>query len=336
MRKPYDEPMESQEQTPKILDQVRNLMRLNHYSIHTERSYLDWIKRYIVFHRMRCREDLAGGEAKIEAFLTHLAIDGKVAASTQNQAMNALVFLYRKVLEVALDQRIDAVRAERKVNVPVVLDRPEVARVLALLQGEPQVIVKLLYGSGLRIMEAVRLRIKDIDFRMKQVTVRSGKGEKDRYTTLAASLIPLLENQMEKARVLHEQDLAAGHGAVYLPYALERKYPNAAKEWPWQYLFPARDVSTDPLTGIVRRHHVDPGVVNKAIKVAARRAGVTKVISAHTFRHSFATSLLQRGTDIRTIQQLLGHSDVATTMIYTHVLQQGGQGVPSPLDDLRA
>ena len=183
---------------------------------------------------------------------------------------------------------------------------------------------------------AVRLRVKDLDFQMRQVTVRSGKGDKDRFTTLSAGLIPLLENHLQKVKVLHDQDLAAGHGTVYLPYALERKYPNAAREWSWQYLFPARDVSTDPLTGIVRRHHVDPAVVNKAIKVAARRALLTKVISAHTFRHSFATHLLQRGTDIRTIQQLLGHSDVATTMIYTHVLQQGGQGVPSPLDDLHS
>ena len=326
--------MSSQEQTPRLLDQVRNVMRLHHYSIHTERSYTDWIKRYIRFHHMRRREDLANGESKIETFLTDLAVNGKVAPSTQNQAMNALVFLYRQVLKAPLDEKIDAVRADRKVNVPVVLTREEVAKVVSLLDGEAQTIVKLLYGSGLRIMEAVRLRVKDVDFQMKQVTVRSGKGDKDRFTTLPVSLIPPLENQMRKARVLHEQDLAQGHGAVYLPYALARKYPSAAKEWAWQYLFPARDLSTDPLAGVLRRHHVDPSVVNKAIKVAVRRAGLTKVISAHSFRHSFATHLLQRGTDIRTIQELLGHADVATTMIYTHVLQQGGQGVPSPLDDL--
>jgi len=326
--------MNSQEQTPRLLDQVRNVMRLHHYSIHTERSYTDWIKRYIHFHHMRRREDLANGESKIETFLTDLAVNGKVAPSTQNQAMNALVFLYRQVLKAPLDEKIDAVRADRKVNVPVVLTREEVAKVVSLLDGEAQTIVKLLYGSGLRIMEAVRLRVKDVDFQMKQVTVRSGKGDKDRFTTLPVSLIPPLENQMRKARVLHEQDLAQGHGAVYLPYALARKYPSAAKEWAWQYLFPARDLSTDPLAGVLRRHHVDPSVVNKAIKVAVRRAGLTKVISAHSFRHSFATHLLQRGTDIRTIQELLGHADVATTMIYTHVLQQGGQGVPSPLDDL--
>lgn len=326
--------MNDQEQNPRILDQVRQVMRLHHYSLHTERTYRDWIKRFIRFHQMKCREDLADGERKIEAFLTDLAAKGKVSAATQNQAMNALVFLYKRVLGTALEGRIDALRAQRKVNVPVVLTREEVAKVLSLLEGVPQLIVKMLYGSGLRIMEAVRLRIKDVDFQMKQVTVRSGKGDKDRVTTLSGALLPLLENHLQKVKVLHEQDLAAGGGEVYLPYALERKYPNAAREWGWQYLFPARDVSVDPLTGVVRRHHVDPAVVNKAIKVAARRTGLAKVISAHTFRHSFATALLQRGTDIRTIQALLGHEDVSTTMIYTHILQQGGQGVPSPLDDL--
>lgn len=319
---------------PKLLDQVRNVLRLHHYSIHTEHSYVDWIKRYIRFHDMTSRDDLTDGERKIEAFLTDLAVNGKVAPSTQNQAMNALVFLYRQVLEQPLDQKIDAIRAERKANVPVVLTREEVGKVLALIERTPQLVVKMLYGSGLRMTEALRLRIKDIDFAMRQVTVRSGKGDRDRVTTLAATAIPLLEAQMRKVKVFHEQDLAAGSGSVYLPHALERKYPNAAKEWGWQYLFPARDISEDPRSGIVRRHHVDPGVINKAIKVAARRAGIAKVISAHTFRHCFATHLLERGTDIRTIQALLGHRDVATTMIYTHVLQQGGFGVASPLDGL--
>jgi site-specific recombinase XerD len=209
--------MEGQEQAPKLLVQVRNVLRLHHYSIHTERSYVDWIKRYIYFHHMRCREDLADGERKIEAFLTDLAVRGKVAASTQNQAMNALVFLYRKVLEKPLDEVIDAVRAERKVNVPVVLTREEVSRVIAVMEGAPQLIVKLLYGSGLRILEAVRLRVKDVDFAMKQVTVRSGKGEKDRFTTLSASLIPLLQDHLRRVKGFHEKDLAEGHGAVYLP-----------------------------------------------------------------------------------------------------------------------
>jgi integron integrase len=327
--------MSSQGQTPRLLDQVRETMRLHHYSIHTERSYVDWIKRYVHFHQMRSREDLADGERKIEAFLTDLAVKGQVSPSTQNQAMNALVFLYRQVLKMPLEERIDAVRADRKIHAPVVLTPEEVSRVMVWLEGEAELVVKLLYGSGLRIMEAVRLRVKDVDFRMKEITVRSGKGDKDRVTTLAVSLFGPLERQLQKARLLHEEDLKRGLGEVYLPYALARKYPNAAKEWSWQYVFPARELSVDPLTGVTRRHHIDPSVVNKAIKRAAQRAGLTKVISAHTFRHSFATALLQRGTDIRTIQELLGHNDVATTMIYTHVLQQGGQGVPSPLDDLK-
>lgn len=326
--------MQSQDQKPKILDQVRSIMRLHHYSIHTERSYIDWIKRYIAFHLMKSREDLAGGERKIEAFLTHLAVDEQVASATQNQAMNALVFLYKRVLQVPLNETINAVRADRKVNVPVVLTREEVVKVISFMEGVPQLIVKLLYGSGVRIMEAVRLRIKDVDFQMKQMTVRSGKGDKDRVTTFPTSVIPLLENHLAKIKVMHDQDIDQGHGEVYLPYAPSRKYPRAGKEWGWQYMFPARDLSTDPLTGTVRRHHVDPSVINKAIKTATRRTGLTKQISAHTFRHSFATHLLQRGTDIRTVQALLGHNDVATTMIYTHILQQGGQGVPSPLDDL--
>ena len=248
--------------------------------------------------------------------------------------MNALVFLYRRVLDQPLDEKIDAIRAERKINVPVVMTREEVTTVISLMGGVPQLIVKMLYGSGLRVLEAVRLRVKDLDFAMKQVTVRSGKGEKDRLTTLSASVIPLLSNHLQTVKTQHDQDLAEGHGAVYLPYALDRKYPGAAKTWGWQYVFPARELARDPRSGVVRRHHVDPAVVNKAIKVAVRKARLVKIVSAHTFRHSFATHLLQRGTDIRTIQDLLGHNDVSTTMIYTHVLQQGGQGVPSPLDDL--
>jgi len=326
--------VQSQEQKPKILDQVRSAMRLHHYSIHTERTYIDWIRRYIVFHAMKSREDLAYGEAKIEGFLTHLAVDEHVAPATQNQAMNALVFLYKRVLQVPLNETINAVRADTKMKVPVVLTREEVVKVISLLAGVPQLIVKLLYGSGLRIMEAVRLRIKDVDFQMKQITVRSGKGDKDRVTTFPSSVIPLLENHLARVKVMHDQDIAQGHGEVYLPYALNRKYPSAGKEWGWQYMFPARDLSTDQLADTKRRHHVDPSVINKAIKTATRRAGLTKQISAHTFRHSFATHLLQRGTDIRTVQALLGHNDVATTMIYTHILQQGGQGVLSPLDDL--
>jgi integron integrase len=283
---------------------------------------------------MRSRADLFPAEPKIETFLTDLAVRGDVASSTQNQAMNALVFLYKRVLDHALQGTIDAVRAAKKITVPVVMTREEVAPVLSLMDGTAQLVAKLLYGSGLRIMEAVRLRVKDIDYQMKQLTVRAGKGDKDRFTTFPASLTPLLQNHLTGVKALHQRDLAQGHGAVYLPHALARKYPKAAQEWGWQYVFPARTLSLDPRSGLTRRHHLDPSIVNKAIKVAVRRAGLTKQISAHTFRHSFATHLLQRGTDIRTIQQLLGHHDVATTMIYTHVLQQGGRGVPSPLDDL--
>jgi integron integrase len=321
-------------QSPKLLEEVRQVLRLHHYSIHTERSYVDWIVRFAHFHKMRSREDLLPPEPMIEAFLTHLAVNKNVAPSTQNQAMNALIFLYKRVLNLSMDGSINAVRADTKVNVPVVMTREEVAAVISLLNGTPQLVAKLLYGSGLRIMEAVRLRIQDLDFEMKQIIVRSGKGNKDRITTFPLSLTPLLQNHLAKVKTLHKQDLAQGHGDVYLPHALARKFRRAGKEWGWQYVFPARDLSIDPRTDITRRHHVDPSVINKAIKVAVRRAGLTKNISAHTFRHSFATHLLQRGTDIRTIQQLLGHKDLATTMIYTYILQQGAQGVPSPLDDL--
>ena len=319
---------------PRLLDEARRVLRLQHYSIHTERSYVDWIVRYVRFHKMQSRADLQPAEAKMEAFLSDLAVNQHVAPATQNQAMNALVFLYKRVLEQPLEGKIDALRAEQKVHVPVVLTREEVASVISLMEGTPQLVVKLLYGSGLRIMEAMRLRIKDVDFAMKQVTVRSGKGDKDRVTTFPASLTPLLQNHLARVKTLHQQDLAAGLGEVYLPHALNRKYPNAAREWGWQYIFPAREVSVDPRGGVKRRQHVDPSVINRAITVVVRRAHLTKIVSAHTFRHSCATHLLQRGTDIRTIQQLLGHNDLKTTMIYTHILQQGGQGVPSPLDDL--
>jgi len=249
--------------------------------------------------------------------------------------MNALVFLYKRFLKTPLDEEINAVRSRKKINIPEVLTREEVSGVLSLMNGTPQLVTKLLYGSGLRIMEAVRLRVKDIDFGFKQITVRSGKGDKDRVTPLPAALVPLLENYLERVRLLHEKDLQTGSGEVYLPHTLEKKYPKAPREWIWQYIFPARDLSTDPRAdGKIRRHHIDPSVVNRAIKVAVRQRGITKKVSAHTFRHSFATHLLQRGTDIRTIQALLGHKDVTTTMIYTHVLAQGGYGVKSPLDDL--
>jgi integron integrase len=244
------------------------------------------------------------------------------------------VFLYKRVLRISLDERIDALRAGESRHVPVVLTQDEVRRIVTLMEGTPQLAVKILYGSGLRITEAMRLRVQEVDFGMKQITVRSGKGAKDRVTTFAASVIGGLEEHLKRVKAIHRGDLEAGYGEVYLPHALARKYPNAAKEWGWQWVFPARGISVDPRSGTKRRHHIDASVVNKAIKAAVSRAGIVKRVSAHTFRHSFATHLLARGTDIRTIQALLGHKDVATTMIYTHVLQQGGEGVRSPLDDL--
>jgi integron integrase len=319
---------------PRLLDHVREVLRLHHYSIHTERAYCAWIRRYVKYHNITGREGLRDSERKIEAFLTHLAVEGNVSPSTQNQAMNALVFLYKQVLKMPVDQEINAVRARRKEHVPVVLQREEVAHVMAFMDGTPPLMAQLLYGSRLRIREGLRLRMKDIDFEMKAVTVRSGKGDKDRVATLSTSMIPLLKNHFAKVKALHEADLAQGYGAVYLPHALARKYPGAGREWGWQYVFPARHLSEDPRTGVVRRHHADASVVNKAIGMASRKVGLAKRVSAHTFRHSFATHLLQRGTDIRTVQALLGHKDVSTTMIYTHVLQQGGYGVASPLDDL--
>ena len=319
----------------KLLDEVRDYMRLHRYSIHTERTYCSWIVKFIQFHQMRSRQDLSPyGEKKIEAFLTDLAVRGNVSAATQNQAMNALVFLYKKVLRQPLDDEINAVRASKKLNVPVVMTREETAKVIALMSGTPQLVAKILYGCGLRISEAIRLRVQDIDYDLKTVTVRSGKGDKDRITTFPSSIIPFLQNHLAKVKSFHEADLDNGYGEVYMPHALARKYPNAAKEWGWQYVFPARTISVDPRSGVRRRHHIDPSVINKAIKQAVRKSGLTKRISAHTFRHSFATHLLQRGNDIRTIQALLGHRDVSTTMMYTHVLQQGGHGVSSPLDDL--
>ena len=317
----------------RLLDQVREVMRLKHYSIHTERSYIDWIRRYVRFHHLRSREELSGGEPKVEQFLSDLAVNGHVAASTQNQAFNALLFLYREVLHQPLED-IQSVRADRPVRVPVVLTVEEVKQVLLAMSGMPQLVAKLLYGSGLRLMEALRLRVQDLDFEMKQLTVRDEKGAKDRYTVLAEGVIPALREHLEQVRQIHGRDLAQGFGAVYLPGALDRKYPGAAREWGWQYVFPAQGLSLDPRSGQQRRHHVDEGTIQKAIKVAVGRVGIAKRATSHSFRHSFATHALQRGADIRTIQELLGHNDVSTTMIYTHVLRQGGAGMKSPLDCL--
>ena len=318
----------------KLLNEARTIMRRRHYSISTERSYCAWIKQYVLFHKMSSRKDLADGEKKIEAFLSYLAIHRKVAPSTQNQAMNALVFLHKHVLKEQLDGQINAERAPKRIKIPVVLTRAETARVISLLTNSHQLVVKLLYGSGLRIIECLRLRVQDVDFAMKTLIVRDGKGSKDRVTTFPLVLTDALRNHLHRVKLLHEHDLREGYGEVHMPYALARKYPKAAKEWRWQYVFPAGRISKDPRNGKMRRHHLDPSPINKAVAKAVRHADIDKHVTAHTFRHSFATHLLQRGTDIRTIQALLGHKDVSTTMIYTHILQQGGQGVASPLDDL--
>ena len=272
----------------KLLNEVKNIMRIKHYSIHTENSYCDWIKRFILFHKMQIREEIfIRPEVKIEDFLTHLAVNNRVAASTQNQAMNALIFLYKHVLEHSLKQRIDAVRANKNIKIPVVLIQEEVKNIITLMQGTPQIVVKLLYGSGLRISEAIRLRVQDIDYDYKQIIVRSGKGDKDRITTVSTTLLPELSRHLEKVQLIHQQDLKNNCGAVYLPNALAKKYPNAPTEWGWQYVFPASKTAIDPRTNLIRRHHVDPSVVNKAIKVVVRKLNINKKVSAHTFRQSY-------------------------------------------------
>jgi len=309
-------------------------MRREHYSLSTERTYCNWVRQFIQFHKILTKEALfVEQKQKVEDFLNYLALERNVAASTQNQAFNALVFLYKRVLESPLEN-VKATRSRKEAPIPVVLTRDEVKQVLSLLDGVPELVVKLLYGCGLRITEAVKLRIQDIDFGFKQVTVRDGKGMKDRVTPFPVNLEFALSNHLERVKLIHKKDLAQGLGNVYLPYALDRKYPNAEREWNWQYVFPGRSLSKDPRSGIIRRHHLDQSAINRAIKQAVRKTEITKNVSAHTFWHSFATHLLQRGTDIRTIQSLLGHADLQTTMIYTHVLQQGGAEVVSPLDDL--
>ena len=317
-----------------LLDEMRTKLRREGYAYATEKSYCDWVKRFVRFHHFQDREAMLQDSAsKVEAFLSDLAVRQNVAPSTQNQALNALVYCYSKVLNAPFS-KVKASRSRKEPRIPVVLTKEEVTQVLSLLDGTTGLIVKLLYASGLRITEAVRLRVQDIDFGYKQITVRDGKGKKDRVTPLASNLIAPLEAQFAKIKTLHEQDFKQGFGSVYLPYALAKKYPNAEFDLAWQYVFPSRNLADDPRTGVRRRHHIDQSVVNKSIKNAVKKCGIMKKVSAHTFRHSFATHLLQTGTDIRTIQSLLGHANLQTTMIYTHVLKQGGQGVVSPFDQL--
>lgn len=333
MEKSEENVNEGTEQKPKkLLDRTREILRLKHYSIRTEDAYIGWITRYILFHDKRHPKDM--GAPEIEAFLSHLASEGNVSASTQNQAFSAILFLYRHVLDITLgDQQIDALRAKKRHNLPVVLTKEEVKTILTLMTGKHQLMAKILYGSGLRLMECVRLRIHDADFNMSEITVRDGKGAKDRITLLPESLHGPLVEHLERVKLLHDNDLADGYGNVYLPYALERKYTSAEKEWGWQYIFPADNLSEDPRSGKVRRHHIHESSLQKAVRRAVKQARIIKKVGCHTFRHSFATHLLMDGVDIRSIQELLGHEDVSTTMIYTHVLrEQGVQRIKSPLD----
>ncbi|NJM74486.1 MAG: integron integrase [Acaryochloridaceae cyanobacterium RU_4_10] len=316
-------------QPQKILDRLRDVLRLKHYAYRTEQSYVDWVYRFIIFHNKRHPKDM--GVPEIEAFLTHLAVQRKVAAPTQNQALSALIFLYRHVLHQEIGE-IHAVRAKQSRYLPTVLTHAEAIAVLNQLSGVHQIVAKLLYGSGLRLSEALRLRVKEIDFAQAQLVVRDGKGGNSRITMLPASIVDPLQDHLHHVRRQHQQDLAQGYGSVYLPYALERKYPNADRQWIWQYVFPSERISQDPRSSVVRRHHLDESGLQKAVKQAAFSAKIDKRVSCHTFRHSFATQLLQNHYDIRTVQELLGHKDVKTTMIYTHVLNKGGRGVLSPLD----
>ena len=317
---------------PRLLDQVRDKIRLKHYSLRTEQAYVDWIRRYILHHDKRHPSEM--GAAEVEAFLTHLATARGVAAATQNQAKSALLFLYKEVLGIELPwlEHVEKAKAPRRL--PVVLTRDEVAAVLARLHGVHALVGHLLYGTGMRIMEGVRLRVKDIEFTRRLIIVRDGKGQKDRVAMLPDRVVPPLQTQLARARALHERDVASGFGHVGLPYALARKYPNAARDWGWQYVFPAAQRALDPRTREVRRHHLGDQAFQRAMRQAVRDAGLAKPATPHTLRHSFATHLLESGYDIRTVQELLGHSEVSTTMIYTHVLNRGGLGVVSPLDRL--
>lgn len=321
------------EASPKLLDRAREQIRLRHYSIRTEESYLGWMRRFIRFHQFRHPRDL--GPNEVEAFLSSLAVEDNVASATQAQALSALLFLYRVVIGVDMPWLDEIVRARRPKRLPTVLTEDEVRRLLLRLDDEMWLVASVLYGGGLRLMEAMRLRVKDIDLERHAIIVRSGKGDKDRNTVLPDSLVNPLRAQIARVREQHDVDMAAGVANVYLPHGLSRKFPHAHRELAWQYVFPSEKLAKDPRGGAIRRHHIDEKRVQRAVKRAAREAGIEKHVTPHTLRHSFATHLLERGTDIRTIQELLGHSDISTTMIYTHVVGRiGGRGVLSPLDRL--
>lgn len=316
----------------KLLDQVRLAIRRKHYSHRTEQVYVSWIRSYIRFHQLRHPKDM--GELEVTAFLNHLANDRKVAASTQNQALSALLFLYKEVLKIQLAWLENVDRAQRPKRLPIVLTRAEVTTLLEHMEGVHWIMANLLYGAGLRVFECVKLRVKDIDFGYKQIMVRSGKGDKDRITLLPEALIIPLQRHLANVKTSHERDLEAGYGEVSLPHSLERKYPNANKEWGWQFVFPSSVRSPDWEDGVIRRFYMSPKTLQRAIKKAVRKAGISKPATCHTLRHSFATHLLESGYDIRTVQELMGHKEVKTTMIYTHVLNKGGRGVVSPADTI--
>ena len=317
-------------QPPRLMDRVRAALRVAHYALSTERTYCHWIKRYILHHNKR--HPLEMGAAEVGEFLSHLAAVENVSASTQNQAMHAVLYLYKHVLGVDLPWLDGVTRARESKRLPVVLTQREMQALLRHVHGTSSTIIKLLYGTGMRLLEGLRLRIKDMDLERREIIVREGKGNKDRVTMIPAALVDELRDHLQARRVMHDTDLATGHADVELPHAIERKYPQAGQQWAWQYVFAAKTYSADPRTGVYRRHHVGEWVIQRAVKAAARKAGIPKLVHPHTLRHSFATHLLETGSDIRTVQELLGHSDVKTTMIYTHVLNRGGRGVLSPLD----
>ena len=322
------------EHRPRLFPAVHDAMRVRHLSRRTEKAYVGWIRRYVLFHGTRHPAEM--GAPEVSTFLTYLATDANVAASTQNQALSALLFLYRHVLGVELDAFDEIVRAKRPRRLPTVLTKGEVRAVLSRIEGIPGLMALLLYGAGLRLLECARLRVQDLDFAGNQLRVRNGKGGKDRVTLLPSRAVRPLREQLERARELHDRDLAAGAGWVHMPYALDRKYPNAGREWRWQWVFPASRIHTDRESGRRRRHHLHETVLQRAVKRAAERTGLAKRVTCHTFRHSFATHLLEDGYDIRTVQELLGHQDVTTTMIYTHVLGSGVAGIRSPADHLQS
>lgn len=330
--KPASLPTPPNPQPKKLLDRYSEALRNLHYSLRTEKTYITWVRQYILYHNKRHPTEM--GVIEINDFVTHLVNQKSVSASTQNQAISAILFLYRNVLQIELDETaLLPIRPGKPKRVPTVLSRTEARRVIAHMDGVHKLMAQIMYGSGLRLMEVMRLRVKDLDFSNRQIIVRDGKGENDRVTMFPEILVEPLRLHIQLVRDLHEQDSARGFGTVHLPYALDRKYPNACREFAWQYVFPAADLSTDPASGVIQRHHLNESGLQKAVKQAARKAKLDKPVSPHTFRHSFATHLLENGYDIRTVQELLGHKDVKTTMIYTHVLNRGGMAVKSPLDN---